>query len=222
MAHEFAIELVWRFPCPEERHGPPSFGHRYYPAQSPVPGVSKKVIWCVSIALGPCSSSYLCAPRPSISLQLDLVALPPSPMSPSPTQASSASLHTICREAGHAPTCAYCLLSFPICPLGSNLITPSHCFFLDDALNPPSSSPPPHPHRHVFAAGIAVSTPGSSLFLFLQTSPAVHYFMSTTNNRTKLPRRALQARAQRRRLAVQQQSQPKSLSPATLRTLQRL
>jgi len=56
----------------------------------PALGVSKKAIWCAPIALGPYSPSHLCAPRPSISLTLDLIALPPSPTSPSPTQASSA------------------------------------------------------------------------------------------------------------------------------------
>jgi len=36
--------------------------------------------------------------------------------------------HAIYGEADHVPTCAYCLLSFPICQLGSHSITPSHCF----------------------------------------------------------------------------------------------
>ena len=54
MAHGFVIEQLWRFSCPEECHGFPSYGHRYYPAQSPpAPGVSMKVIWCAPIALGP-------------------------------------------------------------------------------------------------------------------------------------------------------------------------
>ena len=43
--------------------------------------VFKMVIWCVSIALGPYSSSYLCVLRPSILLILDLIALPPIPTS---------------------------------------------------------------------------------------------------------------------------------------------
>jgi len=33
-------------------------------------------------------------------------------------------------------------------------------FLPDDALNPPSSSPPPYPRRHVFMAGIAMSPSG--------------------------------------------------------------
>jgi len=63
MVHAFAIELLWIFTCPDERHGFPSFDRRYYPSQSPPAyDVSKKVIWYASIALGPYSSSYLCAP----------------------------------------------------------------------------------------------------------------------------------------------------------------
>jgi len=86
----FAIELLWRFSCSEEYHGFSSYFHCYGPALSPpTPGASEKVIWCTSIALGPYSLSYLCAPRPSISLILDLMALPPLPASPSPTQAPS-------------------------------------------------------------------------------------------------------------------------------------
>ena len=138
--------------------GFPSFGHRYCPTQSlPAHGVSKKVIWYASMALGPYPSSYLCAPRPSISLTLDLIAVPPSPTSPSPTQAPSTAL-MIYGEPDHAPTCVYCLLSFPICQLGSDNITPSHCSFPDGPLNPPSSSPPLYPRRHVFVASIAPST----------------------------------------------------------------
>jgi len=69
------------------------------------------------------------------------------------------STHAIYREADHALKCAYRFLLLPICPFGSHNITPSHCSFLDDALNPPSS-PPPRPRRHVFVASIAVSTSG--------------------------------------------------------------
>jgi hypothetical protein len=49
------------------------------------PSFSKKVMWCVSIALGPSSSLFLCDSRLSISLILDPIALPPPPTSPSPT-----------------------------------------------------------------------------------------------------------------------------------------
>ena len=65
-------------------------GHYYCPDQPPrAPGVFKNVIRCVSIVLGPHSSSYLRAVRQSISLILDLIALLPSPTSPS-TEAQSA------------------------------------------------------------------------------------------------------------------------------------
>jgi len=80
MVHAFAIELLGLFASPEG--SPASVTVTAY-------GVSKMVIWCASITLGPYSSSYLCTPRPYISLILDLIALPPSPTSPSPTQASS-------------------------------------------------------------------------------------------------------------------------------------
>ena len=53
----------------------PSFGHRYYPHQATSSvRCLHKVIWCVSIALAPFSSTYLCAPQLSISLILDLIA----------------------------------------------------------------------------------------------------------------------------------------------------
>jgi len=88
------------------------------------------------------------------------MAIPPSPTSPSPTQAS----HAIYREADHAPTRAYRLLSSLICQLGSHKHRAFSFIFLNlffpaNALNPPLS-PPPYPRRRVFFAGIAVSTSG--------------------------------------------------------------
>ena len=86
MAHASRIELLWPYTRPEERHGFPSFGHRSYQDQPPpAPSGSKKAIWWVSIALSPSSSTYLSASRLSISLIPGLIALPPSPTSPSPT-----------------------------------------------------------------------------------------------------------------------------------------
>jgi len=119
MVHAFAIELLWLLNRPEGS-----------PASVTVTahGVSKLVIRCAFIVLGPYSSSYLCAPRPSISLILDLIALTLSPTSPSHTSFID-NTHAIYGEAGHAPTCAYCLLSFRICLLGSHNITHSHCCF---------------------------------------------------------------------------------------------
>jgi len=84
---------------------------------------------------------------------LDLVAVPPSPMSPSPTQAPSTALMlSIAKLIMHR----HVRIAFFRFPFVNFLIA----FFPDDALNPPSSSPPPYPRRHVFVAGIAVSTSG--------------------------------------------------------------
>jgi len=106
--------------------------------------------WCASIALGPYSSSYLCAPRPSISLILHPMALPPSPTSPSP-------MLSIAKLIMHLHVrIAFFHSSFVnLANIASRFLI---AFFPDDALNPPSSSPPPHPRRHVLVAGIAVST----------------------------------------------------------------
>jgi len=106
------------------------------------------------------SSSCLCAPRPSISLVLDFTAQPRSPTGPSPTHASSAA-HAIYRKADRAPTCVYRLLSSPICQLGSHIHQAFSLLFFPMTLSEstlPSPSSLPHPRRHVFVAGIAVST----------------------------------------------------------------
>jgi len=57
------------------------------PSNHQRPVFPKGLVWYTSIALSPYSSSHICAPRPSISLILDLIALLPSSTSPSPTQA---------------------------------------------------------------------------------------------------------------------------------------
>ena len=63
--HASAIELLWPFTRPEGRHRFPSFSRRYFPNQLPLaPGVPKKVIRCVSIALVFCPLFHLYAPRP--------------------------------------------------------------------------------------------------------------------------------------------------------------
>ena len=92
------------------------------------------------------------------------------------------STHAIYREADHAPTCVYRLLSFPICQLGSHNIMPSHCSFPDDSLNPPSSWLPPYPRRHVFVAGIALAM----IFPLPPNTPAIYCYLSATDDRTKL------------------------------------
>jgi len=108
--------------------------------------------------LGPYSSSHLCSPRPSISLTLHLIAVPPSPTSPSPTQAPSTALMLAMAKLIVHRHARIAFFRFPFVNLAH--LTPRFLidFFPDDALNPPSSSPLPRPRRHVFAAGIAVST----------------------------------------------------------------
>jgi len=190
MDHGFAIELLWRFSRLVECHGFPSSGHCYCPAQSPpTPGASRS--FGAYIALGPYSSSYLCAP-PTVHLADTRPHSPTSLAYKSITHTSFiGSTHTIYRKGDHAPTCAYLLLSFPICPLGSHTSRFLIAFFPDDALNPPSSLPP-YPRRHVFVPGIAVSTSGhhfssslehhlrSIICLRLMTGPSHSPSTSTT------------------------------------------
>ena len=91
-------------------------------------------------------------------------------------------------------------------------------FFPDVALNPPSSSPPPRPRRHVFVAGIAVSTSGHhssssskhhprSIIICPRHMTEPRYSLSTSSTCTTPATRS---------------PQPKSHSPAPLRTLLRL
>jgi hypothetical protein len=88
---------------------------------------------------------------------LGLIALPPSPTSPSPTSIIGGT-RAVYSEADYAPTCAYRLLSFPIVNLAHIYnITLSHCFFSDDALNPSCIIASV---AHAFVPGIAVSTSG--------------------------------------------------------------
>jgi len=115
------------------------------------------VIWCVSIAVAPSSSTYLCAPQLSISLILDLRAR----LQVITYTNLIGSTHAIYGEAGHAPTCTYRLLSLPICPLDSHNIALSHYFpaCSDEALNPPCIiTSATRLRRHAFIAGVAVST----------------------------------------------------------------
>jgi len=59
--------------------------------------------------------------RPVLLLTLDLMALPPSPMSPSPTKPHR-NTHTVYGEAGYAQTCTYRLLSFRKLPTVADII----------------------------------------------------------------------------------------------------
>jgi len=183
VVHAFALELLWIFSHPNERRGTPSFGHCYYPGQTTT-NQRQKVIWFVYIAQAPSSSTYLCAPRLSISLTLDLIAVPPSPTSPSPTQAPSMALMQSRRRLIMYRHVCTAFFRFPFVNLAHLISRFLIAFFPDDALNPPSP-PLPLPRRHVFAAGILCQPP-PSFFLFFQTPPAVHYYLYTTDNRTKL------------------------------------
>jgi len=158
MAHGFSIKLRWRFSCPEEYHGSPSYGHRYCPAKSPpTPGVSQKVIWCASSRLVPIPH---------------LVYAPLDRSSPwySTSQPNHARLwvhrpHTLHRPPmlsiaklfmhRHVHITSFRIPFVNLAHITSSLLA---AFFPDDALNLLSSSPPPHRRRHVFVAGIAVST----------------------------------------------------------------
>jgi hypothetical protein len=82
----------------------------------------QKIIWCVSTALVPYSSSCPCTLRPSISLILDLIA---QTLAYEPITHTSiiGSTHAIYGEVDHALTCTYPLLSYPICQLGSHSVT---------------------------------------------------------------------------------------------------
>jgi len=135
--------------------------------RSPLLGASKKVIRCDLSFLVMCSLTvHLTDTRPHS-----------PPTSPSPTQAPSA-VPVPPSEADHALTCAYHLLSFPICPVDIALY--SHCFSAcsDDARLRCT-------RVDAFIAGIAVSTSGHH-FPSLQPPPAVHYYLSTADDRIKL------------------------------------
>jgi len=115
----------------------------------------------VSIALGPYSSFYLCAPRPSISLILD----PPTRQAPSAVPMLPMAKLIMHRHVRIG------FFRFPFVDLAHK----HHAFsllFPDDALHPPSSPPPTRIRRR-----ITVSTSGHH-FPSLQIPPAVHYYLS--------------------------------------------
>jgi len=124
------------------------------------------------------------------------------------------STHTIYREADHALTCAYRLLSLPMYPLGSHSFTPSHYSFPDGALDPPSSSPPPYPRRHC--------QPPVIIFPLPPNTTRDPLFFAHDRRQDQATRRVRQARAQRQGLATQQRPQLKSHSPVPLGTPLRL
>jgi len=96
------------------------------------------------------------------------------PLSPT-TLAYESIIHSIYGEADHAPTCAYRLLPFPIWQLGSHNITLFLRWRSESTLH--------HPARrtHVDTRYCCVNLRPS-----FYTPPAVHYYLSTTDDRTKL------------------------------------
>ena len=115
--------------------------------------------WCSFIALGPYSSSYLCSPRPSVSLTLDLIPL--SPTSPSLTQAPSTALMIPMAKLIMHRHVRVAFFRFPfvnLAHISRFLIT----FFPDDALNPPSPLPLPYPRRHIAVSTSSHLLPSSS------------------------------------------------------------
>jgi len=91
MVFVFALELLWLFSFPKERNGFSFFGHRCCPDQPPLaPGTPKQVIWCVFYRIWSLfveRPSLTCLSVGFLSLTPNLIALPPSPTSPPPTQA---------------------------------------------------------------------------------------------------------------------------------------
>jgi len=95
-----------------------------------------------------------------LTVHLDLIAVSLSPTSPSPTQAPSTALRLSMAKLITHRHVRIAFFRFPFCQHDSHSIALLITIFLDDALNPPLPPPPPCPRRHVFVAGIAVSTPG--------------------------------------------------------------
>jgi len=139
---------------------------------------------------------------------LYLIALPPFPTGPSPTHPHKPHpQHSCYLSRSWACTDAYSLLSFPICQLGFRHITPSHCSFPHDALNPPSAlSPSRHVDTHSSPASLC-QPPAIIVPLPPNTTRGPLLFVHNTR-RDQATRRARQARTQPQRYAAQQQPQP--------------
>jgi len=127
---------------------------------TPVPGVSKTVIlvrfYRLLITLSMCSLTvHLADTRPHSRTTLTY--------EPITHTSFIGGAHAIYREADHGLPCAYRLLSFSVCPHGSHNVTLLIVLFLDGALNPPSSSPPPYPRRHVLATRSIIICPRQTI-----------------------------------------------------------
>jgi len=96
------------------------------------------------------------------------------PHSPT-TLAHESIIHSIYSEADHAPTCAYHIFPFPIWQLGSHNITLFLRWRSESTLHHPARRTP---RQHA----LLLCQPRPSSY----TLPAVHYYLSTTDDRTKL------------------------------------
>jgi len=131
MARAFAIR-------PEERHGFPFPRPATTNTQCFLKGYLVRIdrAWSLFFILSMCSSTvHLADTRLHSHTPLTYESITHT--------STTGSTHAIYGEADHAPTCAYCLLSFPICQLGShndrNIGTITTC---SDAANRFCSSSP--------------------------------------------------------------------------------
>jgi len=179
MVHAFAIELLCIFIRPDERHGfPATITVTALPCHTNARCFILVRFYRLLITLSMCSSTvHLADTRPHSRTTLTYESI---------THTSFiGSTHAIYREADHALPCAYRLLSFSVCPLGSHNVTLLIALFLDDAPNPPSSSPPPYPRRHLLAARSIIICPRQT------TGPS--YSLSTPSTCTTLATRSATA-----------------------------
>jgi len=169
-------------------------------------------IWWVSIVLSPSSSTYLSAPRPSISLILGLIAPPPSHTSPSRTQPSSAApILPLSKLAMHR----YVRIAFFRFPF-VNFAHITHAFSL---LFFPNNAHAPNPPCIIASAAGLLTT---SVAVLLWQPPTS--ILSLSPNTTRCPISFVHdgRQDQATQLAAQQRPPPKSHSPAPLRTLLQL
>ena len=160
MVRAFAFGLLWLFSFPQERSVAAQTSHRQRP--------------CFQLSylshLAPLRHvRYVLFERPSLvclsvgfpSLILNLIAQPPSPTSPSPTQAPLVAPADMCLFRSYLPTLADTILRF------------SHCIstYSNGALNPPRIvASATYSRGHASVAGVGVETAVPSL----PTPPAVY------------------------------------------------
>jgi hypothetical protein len=113
MAHPFAVERLWLFTRPEERHG-------YHPRPAATSARSFQKGYLVRIHRT-CSLFLILSMRPSTVHLADTRPHSPTALTYEPIAHTSiiGSTHAIYGEVDNTPICAYRLLSYPICQLGS-------------------------------------------------------------------------------------------------------